>query len=598
MATTGIQIQVGSRPSASLPSLWSGSGSGSVGDGVSKTHLHLPLCRADFSLRRRSVRLQHSNGVLQFSIFHGKLSKCRVYVGANASPTCRLEELSTAEELGGKNSSRLFNEEAIRAGSSEDTLSSLATGADREGSLFNWLKQWYPVGVLKHMDKSQPHPVTVLGRDIVMWWDRNGAQWQIFADVCPHRLAPLSEGRIDENGQLQCTYHGWTFAPSTGACTRIPQATPEIFEKKNPKRSCTVVYPSKEQQGMLWVYMDTSVGAEELAENPPPFLPVLSDPDFVYDLGMSDVPYSYESLIENLLDPAHVPFAHHKLQGRRESAKPLNFRVEKVEITGFRGSTGDNQPIYFVAPCMSKMDYILPPPRPPKGHPWALKLRELIMSKGSGSENVKRQLSIIFIGVPLTPDKSRVFFVFPRNFAKSPYKWTPKWWNHLVHMTVLDSDNVLLHLMERRLQERGGMAKVEKLFYCPTASDAFVIAYRKWLKTFGGGVPDHGPKATDRLQPTAPLSVIFDRHTLHVENCTYCSGAKKNLLKLVSVLQALPLVLIGLVAASNSRPLRGIIAFSIPLVCTAFLSLLASRWLQQWIKKNFEYHGYNHSLVK
>ncbi|MCH90137.1 protochlorophyllide-dependent translocon component 52 chloroplastic-like, partial [Trifolium medium] len=36
-------------------------------------------------------------------------------------------------------------------------------------------------------------------------------------------LAPLSEGRIDQWGRLQCVYHGWCFNGS-GHCKFIPQA--------------------------------------------------------------------------------------------------------------------------------------------------------------------------------------------------------------------------------------------------------------------------------------------------------------------------------------------------------------------------------------
>jgi hypothetical protein len=44
-----------------------------------------------------------------------------------------------------------------------------------------------------------------------------------FRDACPHRLAPLSEGRIEPTtGALFCNYHGWQFGPS-GACTHVPQ---------------------------------------------------------------------------------------------------------------------------------------------------------------------------------------------------------------------------------------------------------------------------------------------------------------------------------------------------------------------------------------
>ncbi|CAJ1330779.1 unnamed protein product, partial [Effrenium voratum] len=46
---------------------------------------------------------------------------------------------------------------------------------------------------------------------------------QVMADACAHRLAPLSEGRIEpKTGCLQCAYHGWEFN-SQGNCQRIPQ---------------------------------------------------------------------------------------------------------------------------------------------------------------------------------------------------------------------------------------------------------------------------------------------------------------------------------------------------------------------------------------
>lgn len=39
-----------------------------------------------------------------------------------------------------------------------------------------------------------------------------------FRDSCPHRLAPLSEGRVDkETGNLSCNYHGEFAAVPAGA---------------------------------------------------------------------------------------------------------------------------------------------------------------------------------------------------------------------------------------------------------------------------------------------------------------------------------------------------------------------------------------------
>jgi phenylpropionate dioxygenase-like ring-hydroxylating dioxygenase large terminal subunit len=91
---------------------------------------------------------------------------------------------------------------------------------------FDWYAQWYPVMPVCDLDKRVPHAKTVMGLDLVVWWDRNESEWKVFDDSCPHRLAPLSEGRIDQWGRLQCVYHGWCFNGS-GNCKFIPQAPPD-----------------------------------------------------------------------------------------------------------------------------------------------------------------------------------------------------------------------------------------------------------------------------------------------------------------------------------------------------------------------------------
>lgn len=78
-------------------------------------------------------------------------------------------------------------------------------------------------------------PVQILGRKVVIWYDRGAGKWQTFLDMCPHRLAPLSEGRIDEQGCLQCCYHGWSFK-GDGSCARIPQALGEGPEAKAARK--------------------------------------------------------------------------------------------------------------------------------------------------------------------------------------------------------------------------------------------------------------------------------------------------------------------------------------------------------------------------
>lgn len=106
------------------------------------------------------------------------------------------------------------------------------------GEKFDWYAQWYPVMPLCDLDKRRPHAKRVLGIDLVVWWDRNEDAWKVMEDACPHRLAPLSEGRIDQWGRLQCVYHGWCFSGS-GDCKFIPQA---------PADGPPVIYNSPKQK--------------------------------------------------------------------------------------------------------------------------------------------------------------------------------------------------------------------------------------------------------------------------------------------------------------------------------------------------------------
>ncbi len=75
------------------------------------------------------------------------------------------------------------------------------------------------------------------------------------ADRCPHRLAPLSEGRVNEEGRLECPYHGWTFN-GDGSCHSIPQEAPgkkKEASATNSPRACATPYLTKVSQDMLYI---------------------------------------------------------------------------------------------------------------------------------------------------------------------------------------------------------------------------------------------------------------------------------------------------------------------------------------------------------
>ena len=70
----------------------------------------------------------------------------------------------------------------------------------------SWSEQWWPVAYTRDLDPTRPQRFTLLEQDLVLWWDAPGESWRAFKDVCPHRLVPLSEGRINESGPVSYTH--------------------------------------------------------------------------------------------------------------------------------------------------------------------------------------------------------------------------------------------------------------------------------------------------------------------------------------------------------------------------------------------------------
>ncbi len=120
-------------------------------------------------------------------------------------------------------------------------------------SEFNFFQQWYPLSPVEDIEPQRPTPVTLLGIRLVIWKPPSSKTLRVFLDKCPHRLAPLSEGRVEpKTGNLMCSYHGWQF-DGEGICTHIPQAEkPEILTK-NRDNFCVVSLPVRQANDLLWV---------------------------------------------------------------------------------------------------------------------------------------------------------------------------------------------------------------------------------------------------------------------------------------------------------------------------------------------------------
>ncbi len=120
------------------------------------------------------------------------------------------------------------------------------------GELFR--RFWLPAVLSSEMPEVDAAPLRlrILGEDLVAFRDSSGGIGIIDA-YCPHKLAPLYNGR-NEDGGLRCAYHGWKFG-ADGQCMEIPNLPPTFNTTALKEKVKLTAYPAREAGGMVWVYM-------------------------------------------------------------------------------------------------------------------------------------------------------------------------------------------------------------------------------------------------------------------------------------------------------------------------------------------------------
>jgi phenylpropionate dioxygenase-like ring-hydroxylating dioxygenase large terminal subunit len=374
-----------------------------------------------------------------------------------------------------------------------------------EPDRFDVTEAWYPVAYVEDLDKARPTRFTLMDRPIVIWWDTKAETWRVFEDKCPHRLAPLSEGRVNEEGLLECPYHGWAFSGS-GACEHIPQAS-EAIEANLSNRACAASLPTAVRQDLLFVYPGTAENAPRVRV--PIVDPVEEEPDgWVILNTFRDLPYDALTLLENVLDASHIPYTHHKTVGNRDNAAPMEMDVVESSKQGFRGIWPEGprkgklgtQYTHFVAPSLMYHD---------------------LTSKQFG-----RTMTVVY-ATPMRKGECRLFARFPFKFSsKLPSFFisrTPRWWSHIGNNGVLEDDQIFLHLQEREL-EKAGEKSYAQACYLPTPADRYVLEYRKWVSEFKAD-----PFPGQSLGQEWSTDNLLDRYNSHTRHCGSCAPALKRI---------------------------------------------------------------------
>jgi phenylpropionate dioxygenase-like ring-hydroxylating dioxygenase large terminal subunit len=386
---------------------------------------------------------------------------------------------------------------------------------------FDPTEAWYPVFYVKDLDSAQPQAFTLLDQPLVIWWDRQAGQWQAFEDKCPHRLVPLSEGRVNQDGLLECPYHGWAFGGS-GSCELIPQAAADS-EATTSRRACVRRFATVVEQGMLFIYAGN---ADRATQVPVPLIePLIGEPDgWTLFETFRDVPYDAVTLLENVLDPSHLPYTHHGTVGKRENAAPMELEIVASDRQGFRGHWAEGprrgklgpQDTTFIAPCLMWHDLI--------------------------SKQYGRTLTVVY-ATPTRKGQCRLFARFPFRFSsKIPalaISLMPEWYSHLGQNMILEDDQIFLHQQERYLAQAD--SNVAKAFYLPTKADLFVFEFRQWFSHYQAD-----PFPGQALPPTPTRAELLDRYHSHTQHCRSCRTALARIQSIRRVLAGLAIVTLAL----------------------------------------------------
>lgn len=163
---------------------------------------------------------------------------------------------------------------------------------------------WYFAAVSGDIKTGALIRRVIAGEPITLGRKRDGSVFAL-RDICPHRAAPLSKGRIVDD-VVECPYHGWKFGTSDGTCTAIPALTSD--QEMDTTKIKVRHFPAREDGQLIWVYLSSN---KRFSGNPPihpPAVPFANRKPVISDAVMLNC--HVDHAVIGLMDPAHGPYVH------------------------------------------------------------------------------------------------------------------------------------------------------------------------------------------------------------------------------------------------------------------------------------------------
>eukprot|EP00887_Chlorella_sp_A99_P005142 scaffold318.g5142.t1 len=347
-------------------------------------------------------------------------------------------------------------------------------------------------------------------------------------------------------------------------------------------RACVQTHPIKEEQGVLFVWGEGGPAAAAESERQP--LPIddlraaaeaAGEPEAVFIKPyLRDVPTDYLTVVEQALDPSHVDWAHHMIQGDRRGGQgpttvlsqrhqlPCPLHVPRItaygqwettgrtaadapSATGARGTgaagsaSGSNgaadasggMPADARAEAIATMQWVNNMSKLPM---------EVELLSPAHQRYIQRLpsgavMTVVSYHTPIRPGWTRGVVIGQVFGAGAPLPYRILAHALLMNPTT-DGDLVLLHAAEQRARtaaraggEAADSSAWRRSYYLPTGADRMVSAFRRFVEGRGGhgpwgaplaALPDYTPLITDRRQ-------LLDRSALHTAHCAACKQVRR-----------------------------------------------------------------------
>jgi phthalate 4,5-dioxygenase len=161
-------------------------------------------------------------------------------------------------------------------------------------------RYWLPALSSSDLEAGgDPKRVRLLGEDLVAFRDDRG-RVGLLDELCPHRRASLALGR-NENGALECLYHGWRI-DCTGKILDTPVEAEDSTFKDRLRATAYSVY---EAGGIVWAYM----GPAGLEPPPLDFYFTQVPPEHVLMIRVK-TSSNWAQGVEGVIDSSHTNLLH------------------------------------------------------------------------------------------------------------------------------------------------------------------------------------------------------------------------------------------------------------------------------------------------